>query len=46
MEASYFDGSATGRSRRIGIMIIARVVRLALPSGLMNGQSQFTLKAG
>jgi len=42
MEASYFDGSVTGRFRRIGIMIIARVVRLGLPSGLMNGQTRFT----
>ena len=46
MEASYFDGSVTGRFRRIGIMIIARVVRLGLPSGLMNGQTRFTLRLG
>jgi len=45
MQASYFDGSATGRLRRIGIMIIARVDRLGLPSGV-NGQTPFTLKAG
>ena len=43
---AYFDGSATGRFRRIGIMIIARVVRLGLPSGLMSGQTRFTQQAG